>query len=35
MLKDFRPFREPMFLLPVAAAALLLGSPGVVAAMGQ
>jgi len=33
VLKDFRPFREPMFLLAVAATIVLLGSIGVIARM--
>jgi len=35
MLKDFRPFQEPMFLLAVAAAIVLLGSLGVLAGIVQ
>ena len=35
MLKDFRPFQEPMFLLAIAAAAVLLGSIGVLASIVQ
>ena len=35
MLKDFRPFREPMFLLAIGATLVLLGSFGVLARMLQ
>jgi hypothetical protein len=31
MLKDFRPFQEPLFLLAIAAATILLGSIAVLA----
>jgi hypothetical protein len=33
MSKDFRPFSEPMFLIAIGAAALLLGSLGLLAGM--
>jgi hypothetical protein len=33
--KDFRPFQEPMFLIAIAAAAVLLGLVGVVARIMQ
>jgi hypothetical protein len=33
--KDFRPFQEPMFLIALGAATILLGSLGVVAAIMQ
>jgi hypothetical protein len=32
---DFRPFQEPMFLIAIAAAVILLGGLGVLAAMMQ
>jgi hypothetical protein len=35
MLKDFRPFKEPLFLIAVGAAAILLGSVGLVARIAQ
>jgi hypothetical protein len=35
MLKDFRPFQEPMFLVAIAAATILLGSIGVLARIFQ
>jgi len=35
MLKDFRPFKEPLFLIAIGVAALLLGAVGVVARMAQ
>ena len=35
MPNDFRPFREPMFLLALAATIILLGSVGVIAAIFQ
>jgi hypothetical protein len=31
MLKDFRPFREPMFLIAVGSALILIGSLGLIA----
>ncbi len=31
--KDFHPFKEPMFLIALGAAAILLGSIGVLASM--
>jgi hypothetical protein len=33
--KDFHPFQEPLFLIAIGAAAILLGSIGVLAAMAQ
>jgi hypothetical protein len=33
--KDFRPFQEPMFLVAIAAAALLLGLIGLIARIMQ
>jgi hypothetical protein len=35
MLTDFRPFQEPLFLIAIGAAALLLGTVGLVARMAQ
>ena len=33
--KDFRPFREPMFLIAIGATIILLGSIGVIAQIVQ
>lgn len=33
MLKDFRPFYEPLFLIAIGIAAILLGSVGLLAGM--
>ena len=33
--EDFRPFREPMFLIAIGLAVILLGSIGVVSAIMQ
>jgi hypothetical protein len=35
MQKDFRPFQEPMFLIAIGAAAILLGSVGMIARLAQ
>jgi hypothetical protein len=33
--KDFRPFQEPLFLIAIGAAAILLGSVGIIARLAQ
>jgi hypothetical protein len=35
MFKDFRPFKEPMFLIAVGSAAVLLGSVGLMIKMAE
>jgi hypothetical protein len=35
MLKDFRPFQEPLFLIAIGSAAILLGSVGLLVRMAQ